>query len=49
VSNTGLATLKVNGRYSLYQIGLLTGGARFLGTFPSRHQIVDLAIRLNQG
>lgn len=49
VSNTGFATLKVNGRYVLYQIGLLTGGAKFAGTFPSRHQVVDLAIRLDQG
>jgi Domain of unknown function (DUF4394) len=49
VSNTGFATLKVNGRYGLYQIGLLAGGAKFAGAFPSRHQVVDLAIRLNQG
>jgi hypothetical protein len=49
VSNTGLATLKVNGRYGLYRIGLLTGSAKFAGAFPSRHQVVDLAIRLNQG
>jgi Domain of unknown function (DUF4394) len=49
VSNTGLATLKVNGRYGLYQVGLLTGDAKFAGRFPSRHQVVDLAIRLNQG
>jgi hypothetical protein len=49
VSNTGFATLMVNGRYGLYQIGLLTGSAKLAGTFPSRHQVVDLAIRLNQG
>ncbi len=48
-SATGLATLKVNGHYSLYQIALLTGGARFAGTFPARHQVVDLAVPLNQG
>jgi Domain of unknown function (DUF4394) len=49
VSNTGLATLKVNGRYGLYRIGLLTGSAKLAGAFPARHQVVDLAIRLNQG
>ena len=49
VSNTGFATLEVDGRYGLYQIGLLTGSAKLVGTFPYRHQVVDLAIRLNQG
>ena len=49
VSNTGFATLKVNGRSSLYQIGLLTGSAKLAGAFPSRQQVVDLAIQLNQG
>ena len=49
VSNTGLATLNVNGRYGLYQIELLTGGAKLAGMFPWRHQVVDLAIGLNQG
>jgi hypothetical protein len=49
VSNTGFAALKVDGRYGLYQIGLLTGSAKLAGTFPFRHQVVDLAIRLNQG
>ena len=48
-SATGLATLRVNGRYGLYQVGLLTGGARFAGQFPDRQQVVDLAIPLDQG
>jgi hypothetical protein len=48
-SATGLATLRVNGRYGLYQIGLLTGGAGFAGQFPARQQVVDLAIPFDQG
>jgi hypothetical protein len=47
-SASGLATLRVNGRYGLYQIGLLSGGARFAGQFPARQQVVDLAIPLDQ-
>jgi hypothetical protein len=43
-SATGLATLQVNGRYRLYQVAPLTGGAKLAGSFPARQQVVDLAI-----
>jgi Domain of unknown function (DUF4394) len=48
-SATGLATLQVGGRSRLYQVALLSGEATLVGTFPDRHQVVDLAIALDQG
>ena len=45
---TALATLPVGEKSGLYKVDLLTGTARAVGTFPSRHQIVDLAIQLDQ-
>ena len=47
-SATALATLQVGEKSRLYKVDLLTGGAKAVGTFPSRHQIVDLAIQLDQ-
>jgi hypothetical protein len=47
-SATALATLQVGERSRLYKVDLLTGSAKAVGTFPSRHQIVDLAIQLDQ-
>ncbi len=47
-SATALATLQVGQKSGLYRVDLLTGGAKAVGTFPSRHQIVDLAIQLDQ-
>ncbi len=47
VSNTALATLKVDGRQRLYQIDLLTGKANQLGAFPLRAAVIDIAIELN--
>jgi Domain of unknown function (DUF4394) len=45
---TALATLQVGQKSGLYRVDLLTGGAKAVGTFPSQHQIVDLAIQLDQ-
>jgi hypothetical protein len=47
VANTAFATLKVDGRYRLYRIDLLTGRATNAGSFPSRTQVTDIAIQLN--
>jgi hypothetical protein len=47
-SATALATLQVGERSGLYKVDLLTGNAKAVGIFPSRHQIVDLAIQLDQ-
>ncbi|WP_152364954.1 DUF4394 domain-containing protein [Microlunatus speluncae] len=44
----GWATLKVDGRYGLYSINLLTGAADREGRFPSRHQVTDLAVTLDR-
>ena len=38
----GLAALKVNGRYRLYRVELLTGRARLVGAFPASRQVTDL-------
>ncbi len=46
VSNTGFASLFVNGRYRLYNINLLTGNATVVGPFDD--QVIDLAIRLQK-
>jgi hypothetical protein len=37
-------TLQVGHKFRLYKVDLLTGSAKAAGTFPSRQQIVDLAI-----
>jgi hypothetical protein len=47
VANTAYATIKVEGRYRLYRIDLLTGRATNAGSFPSRTQVTDIAIQLN--
>jgi hypothetical protein len=38
----GLAALKVNGRYRLYRVELLTSRARLVGAFPASRQVTDL-------
>jgi hypothetical protein len=38
----GLAVLKVNGSYRLYQVELLTGRAPLVGAFPASRQVTDL-------
>jgi hypothetical protein len=45
---TALATLQVGQKSRLYKMDLLTGSAKAVGTFPSRHQIVDLASQVDQ-
>ena len=45
---TALATLQVGQKFRLYKVDLLTGSAKAVGTFPSRHQVVDLAIQVDQ-
>jgi hypothetical protein len=47
--NRGLATISVLGRYSLYQVSLLTGQVDRLGSFRASAQVVDIAIPLDQG
>jgi hypothetical protein len=42
------AALTVGGRARLYTLNLLTGEASLRGTFRSSHQVVDLAVPLNQ-
>jgi len=47
VGNTAFATLKVDGKYRLYRIDLLTGRAGNLGSFPSKTQVTDIAVQPN--
>ena len=47
--NHGLATLSVLGRYSLYQVSLLTGQVSRIGSFRPTTQVADIAIPLGQG
>lgn len=46
--NRGLAVLNTGGRARLYDIGLTTGKATRLGSFPSNVQVVDLAVPLGR-
>ncbi|MFD3718058.1 DUF4394 domain-containing protein [Streptomyces sp. NPDC058674] len=48
-TNKGFATLSTGGSYRLYEINILNGRATGLGTFPSRQQVTDIALPLNQG
>jgi hypothetical protein len=48
VDATGYAALSVGNRTALYRISLITGRADRLGNFPSRTQVTDLALPLNQ-
>jgi hypothetical protein len=45
----GLAALKVNGRYRLYRVELLTGAARLVGAFPANQQVTDLTAGFRRG
>jgi Domain of unknown function (DUF4394) len=47
--NTGYATVSVLGRYSFFQVNLLTGKASRIGGFRADTQVMDLAIQLDQG
>lgn len=44
--NRGFAVLETGGRMRLYDIGLTTGKATRLGSFPSNTRVVDLAVPL---
>ncbi|MFI7065079.1 DUF4394 domain-containing protein [Kribbella sp. NPDC050124] len=44
--NRGFAVLDVGGRMRLYDIGLTTGKATRLGTFPTNTRVTDLAVPL---
>ncbi len=48
VDAAGFASLSVGGTRTLFSVSLVTGRAGKLGTFPSRSQVVDLALPLNQ-
>jgi uncharacterized protein DUF4394 len=47
--DNGFATVSVLGRYSLFQVNLLTGRLSRAGGFRADTQVVDLAIPLDQG
>jgi Domain of unknown function (DUF4394) len=47
--NTGYATVSVLGRYSFFQVNLLTGKLSRIGGFRADTQVMDLAIPLDQG
>jgi hypothetical protein len=47
--NRGFATVSVLGRYSFYQVSLLTGQLTRIGSFRASTQVADIAIPLNQG
>jgi Domain of unknown function (DUF4394) len=44
----GLAALTVGGQSSLYEITLINGRASSQGAFSPRHQVIGIAIPLNQ-
>ena len=44
----GWATLRVDGRYSLYAVSLLTGDVDREGRFPAHLQVTDLAVSLDR-
>jgi hypothetical protein len=46
--NTGYATVSVLGRYSFFQVNLLTGKLSRIGGFRADTQVMDLAIPLDQ-
>jgi Domain of unknown function (DUF4394) len=47
--NRGFASISLLGRYSFYQVSLLTGRASRIGSFRPSTQVADIAIPLNQG
>ncbi|MGH8930386.1 MAG: DUF4394 domain-containing protein [Egibacteraceae bacterium] len=47
VANAGFATFRVDQKYRLYEVDLLTGATESLGDFPDDHQVVDLSIALD--
>ncbi|WP_405576131.1 DUF4394 domain-containing protein [Streptomyces sp. NBC_01167] len=47
-TNQGYAALQASGSYRLYKVNVLNGRASSHGAFPAGHQVVDLALPLNQ-
>ena len=47
-TNTGYATLNVDGRQRFYQISLLTGRADQIGTFSGKAPVTDIAVMLDR-
>ncbi|MFE5942827.1 DUF4394 domain-containing protein [Streptomyces sp. NPDC056480] len=46
--NHGFATIAAGGSYRLYSVDLLTGRATSRGAFPTRYQVTDLALPIDQ-
>ncbi|MFJ3637449.1 DUF4394 domain-containing protein [Streptomyces sp. NPDC090112] len=46
--NRGFAAIGTAGTYRLYAVDVLTGRATDKGAFPSRYQVTDLALPINQ-
>ncbi|GGZ50573.1 hypothetical protein GCM10010387_51020 [Streptomyces inusitatus] len=47
-SNHGFAALRTGTSHRLYEVGVLTGAVRDLGSFPARRQVTDIALPLAQ-
>jgi hypothetical protein len=47
--NQGFAALKTRSAYRFYAINILNGDADLIGSFPSTHQVFDIALPLDQG
>ncbi|MFI6290731.1 DUF4394 domain-containing protein [Nonomuraea sp. NPDC050790] len=48
VANAGYAALRAGDSYRFYAVDPLTGAATQVGTFPSRRQVMDVALPLDQ-
>ncbi|MFD3657681.1 DUF4394 domain-containing protein [Streptomyces sp. NPDC058620] len=47
-SNHGFAALKTGGKQRFYKVNVLNGRTDLIGTFPSAHRVVDVALPLDQ-
>ncbi|MGW8883021.1 DUF4394 domain-containing protein [Streptomyces sp. NPDC055749] len=47
-SNRGFAALSTGDKQRFYRVNVLDGETDLLGSFPARHQVVDVALPLNQ-
>ncbi|WP_418961234.1 DUF4394 domain-containing protein [Streptomyces tritici] len=47
-TNHGFATIGNGGSYRLYAVDVLTGKATSTGTYPTKYQVTDLALPVNQ-
>jgi hypothetical protein len=46
--NKGFAALRTSGTYRFYGVNILNGAADYLGDFPSKRQVFDIALPLDQ-